>query len=820
MNAAAAAATEVVAYKFGGSSLASAERIRHVAAILRTREPQYQVVVVSAMQGVTNALIELTRLAAAGDTGWRAQLESLRSRHEESARALLGERATAVLDALQTEARALGDLLQALGVLRNVPQGAAEWASGLGEVWNARQLAALLECPLLDAREVLQVHAGEMGVQVDWDSSERLLAQWRRAHDVCQRVLVTGFVARDADGRATTLGRNGSDYSGAIFGVLFDAARIEIWTDVDGVLSADPKRVPEARVVDRMSIEEAFELAFFGAKVIHPQTLWPATRKAIPIYIRNTFNPAGAGTRIDATGAAQPPIKGITCVENLALVEVRGAGMVGVPGTAARVFASLRAEGISATMIAQASSEHSISCAVPGAQSARAVAVLRRAFAEELDAGQLQTVQAHEDMALLAIVGDGMAGAPGTAGRLFGALGRAGINVRAIAQGGSERNITVAIEQREATRALRAVHAGFYLSAQTLSVGLIGPGQVGKALLDQLDKARTRLAQNTRLELKVRAISGRGRLWTSDDHLGVAALQQEAASGDLDAFASHVQSDFLPHALIVDCSASDAVAARYPEWIARGIHVVTPNKHAGSGDPERYRQIFAACAEHGARFRYEATVGAGLPVIGTLRDLLDTGDEVTSIEGIFSGTLGFLFHRFDGSEDFSALVGQARAAGYTEPDPRDDLRGTDVARKLTILARELGWMLDLGAVDVESLVPAALEAADVEAFLSGLSAFDAPMRERVQRAHARDHVLRYVARLDVLGKRASVGLTELPRSHPFAHTRATDNIVQFTTRRYSVNPMIVQGPGAGPEVTAAGVFADILRIAAGLGARL
>lgn len=811
---------QIVAYKFGGSSLANAERIRHVAAILKSREPQRQVVVVSAMQGVTNALIELTRLAAAGDGHWRTQLAALGQRHRDAAEALLGDRAAPVLAAHAAESKALGELLQALTVLKNVPEGAAEWASGLGEVWSARQLAALLDCPMLDAREVLQVHTGELGVQVDWDASERRLASWRQEFDKGARIVVTGFVARDAKGRATTLGRNGSDYSGAIFGVLFDAIQVEIWTDVDGVLSADPRRVPEARVVDRMSFEEAFELAFFGAKVIHPQTLWPATRKAIPIYIKNTFNPAHPGTRIDETGAPEPPIKGITCVENLSLVEVRGAGMVGVPGTAARVFASLRGAGISATMIAQASSEHSISCAVPGAQGEQAVQVLTRAFADELEAGQLQTVQALPGMALLAVVGDGMAGAPGTAGRLFGALGRAGINVRAIAQGGSERNITVAIDQSEATRALRAVHAGFYLSPQTLSVGLIGPGQVGKALLAQLDKARPRLAENARLELKVRAISGRGRLWRSDDHLGPEALSQPAAAGDLDAFADQVQSDFLPHALIVDCSASDAVAAHYPRWLARGIHVVTPNKHAGSGDPDRYRTIFASAAESGARFRYEATVGAGLPVIGTLRDLLDTGDEVTAIEGIFSGTLGFLFHKFDGSEPFSVLVGQARAAGYTEPDPRDDLRGTDVARKLTILARELGWMLDLQDVEVESLVPAALESAEVDAFLSGLSAFDEPMRERVASAHARDHVLRYVARLDVPGKRASVKLTELPRSHPFAHTRATDNIVQFTTRRYSVNPMIVQGPGAGPEVTAAGVFADLLRIAAGLGARL
>jgi aspartokinase/homoserine dehydrogenase 1 len=807
----------IITYKFGGSSLASSERIRHVAAILQARHEHRQVVVVSAMQGVTNALLELDALASAGDLSWQDKLAALLSKHELTAKELLGDAAGRVVDSIKTDSEDLAKLLQALSILKSSTPGAHEWISGLGEVWSARMLGALLDCPMLDARTLLVVSPGELGVNVDWQATR---ARMHMVPEWSQRLVVTGFVARDSKGRATTLGRNGSDYSGAIFGVLFESQEIQIWTDVDGVLSADPKRVPEARVVERMSFEEAFELAYFGAKVIHPQTLWPAADAKTPIIIKNTFNPAHPGTRIDAEGAATPPIKGITCVEDCALVELKGAGMIGVPGTAERAFHALKAAQISVVMIAQASSEHSISCAIKGKDAERAVQLLNDAFTLELRNGQIGAVALVPGIALIAIVGDGMAGAPGTAARLFGALGRAGINVRAIAQGGSERNITVAIEQSEATRALRAVHAGFYLSAQTVSIGLIGPGQVGRALLEQLREAHGRLLEQYHVDLRIRAVYARRGLWKHDVQLTPEALDQEPVPGDFDDLVRHVQADFLPHAMLIDCSASNAVADHYPEWLRRGIHVVTPNKQLGAGDIDRYRAARAAMHSSGARFRYEATVGAGLPVISTLRDLLDTGDQVVTIEGIFSGTLGFLFQRFDGSEAFSDLVAQAKQLGYTEPDPRDDLRGTDVARKLTILARELGFALKLSEVSVESLVPPALEAADVDAFMAGLKAFDAPMAERVREAQARGHVLRYVARLDLPAERAEVKLVSMPKTHAFANTRATDNIVQFTTRRYSANPMIVQGPGAGPEVTAAGVFADILRIVAQLGAKL
>jgi aspartokinase/homoserine dehydrogenase 1 len=457
---------------------------------------------------------------------------------------------------------------------------------------------------------------------------------------------------------------------------------------------------------------------------------------------------------------------------------------------------------------------------VRAAQAATAQAALEGAFARELGAGQINGVALTHDIAVLAAVGDRMAGTPGVAARLFDALARSHVNIRAIAQGASERNISVAIMRDDATVALRAAHAAFWLSRQTISIGLIGPGKVGAALLDQISAAAPRLRREANLDLRLRAILSTKYLLTDERDLGSNWRDRDASfvGGDLNVFIEHLRDAHLPHAIILDCSASDAVAEHYPAWLAAGIHVITPNKHAGAGKFERYRAIRAAAAAGSARFRYEATVGAGLPVISTLRDLLDTGDELLAVEGIFSGTLAWLFNRYDGSVPFSALVREARELGYTEPDPRDDLSGTDVARKLVILAREAGRDLSLADVSVENLVPAALRAQGTEDFMAKLDQLDAAMAERLAAARANQRVLRYVARLE--GDRASVGLVELTRDHAFANIRLTDNIVQFSTKRYCANPLVVQGPGAGPEVTAAGVFADLLRVAASLGARV
>ena len=821
-----AAAAQTVAHKFGGSSVADATRYRHVAQLLRQRAESRQIVVVSAMRGVTDALIALADTAVHG-APWQPRWEALRDKHLEAARGISGAAFDETSAWLTAQFDELAALLGALALLGPGGEAALARVHGLGEVWSARLLGAALrgdgdDVAVLDAREVLVVGRNELGVAVDWDASAPRLAAWRAKHPQ-PRVVVTGFVARDSNGQPTTLGRNGSDFSGAIFAALFAADELHIWTDVDGVLSADPRAVPEAVLLPRLSYDEACELAYFGAKVIHPQTMAPAIARGTPILIRNTFNPGHPGTRIDADGGggAQLPAKGLSLADDLALLNVEGSGMIGVPGTAERVFATLRAAGVSVVMISQGSSEHSICCVVRAAQAESGRAALARAFTPEIAQGQIQRVALESGISVLAAVGDGMAGTPGVAARFFGALARARVNVRAIAQGASERNISAAISTQEATKALRAAHAGFWLSPQTISLGVIGPGKVGAALLDQIARAAPRLREAANLDLRLRALAGSRRMHLAEGHGNDAPWRERldaAGDCDLDAFAAHVHAAHLPHAVIVDCSASPKVAARYAEWLAAGIHVITPNKQAGAGSLQQWQAIRAAAARSGARFRYEATVGAGLPVISTLRDLLDTGDELIAVEGILSGTLAWLFSRYDGTQSFAQLVREAHALGYTEPDARDDLSGTDVARKLVILAREAGRELTLEQVQVESLIPGALAQVSPADFLARLDEFDAAMRERHANAASNGQVLRYVARLDERGAR--VGLAALPTAHAFAHLQLTDNIVQFTTRRYCDNPLIVQGPGAGPEVTAAGVFADLLRVGAALGARL
>jgi aspartokinase/homoserine dehydrogenase 1 len=823
---AAAPALVCHAHKFGGSSLASAERFRHVAALLG-EQPASRIVVVSAMHGVTDALTALAN-AALGKQAWEDGFRALRARHLDTAGELDAAGAHALTDWLEGEFRALHDALSA-------PSRKPEWFAaiqGAGEVWSSRLLHAALgvaarEWAVLDARDVLEVHAGELGVGVDWAGSRGRLAAWRTAHPQ-PSIIVTGFIARDPSGGVTTLGRNGSDYSAAIFAVLFDASELTIWTDVDGVLSADPRLVPDAVCLDSMSYAEACELAYFGAKVLHPQTMAPAMQAGLPIRIRNTLNPDAPGTLISAQSApAASPVKGLSLVSDMAMLELTGAGLIGVPGTAERMFAALHTACVSVTMISQGSSEHSICCVLRADQSERGRMAVQAAFRDAIADGQVEGVRITPGVSVLAAVGDGMVGTPGVSARLFNGLAQARVNIRAIAQGASERNISVAIAAEDATRGLRAAHSAFWLSPQTLSLGIIGPGNVGRALLAQLARAASRYGgiastpfASAGLDLRLRAIANSRRMHLAPRKLDPAEAVEALELGqplDFDQFAAHVRAEHLPHAMIVDCSGSDDVAARYAGWLAAGIHVVTPNKQAGAGPLERYRAIRAA-TRHGGHFRYEATVGAGLPVIQTLRNQLDTGDELTEVEGVFSGTLAWLFNRFDGSVPFSQLVQEARELGYTEPDPRDDLGGVDVARKLVILAREAGRELSLEDVEIESLVPPALRAVSREEFLARLPEMDAPLLARLQAARSEGRALRYLARLDRDG-RARVGLVSPDPSHASLHSQLTDNLIQFRTRRYACNPLVVQGPGAGPDVTAAGVFGDILAIAQAQGAR-
>ncbi|MCI4568277.1 bifunctional aspartate kinase/homoserine dehydrogenase I [Lysobacter sp. CFH 32150] len=820
------AAARLHVHKFGGSSLASAERYRAVGKLIDDGATT-RVVVVSAMQGVTDGLIAL--LTAAWDGGdWQPQWAALRTRHLDTAAALDGDHRHGLQNVIDAEFSALRDDLAALASGDGDADAIAQRVPGLGEVLSSYLLHATLGGDhagwrRLDAREVLVAHPGELGMAVDWDASRQHLAAWLGV-DTTGNVVVTGFVARDAQGRATTLGRNGSDFSAAIFSNLFEADALTIWTDVDGVLSADPRRVPDAVCLPSMSYAEACELAYFGAKVLHPQTLAPAMQRGLPIRIRNTLNPASPGTVIaQESQPAASPVKGLSLVEDLAILELTGAGLIGVPGTAERLFAALHAAGVSVTMITQGSSEHSICCVLRADQAQRGREAVQAAFAEAIADGQVEGVNVTSDIAVLAAVGDGMVGTPGVSARLFAGLAQARVNIRAIAQGASERNISVAIAAGDATRGLRAAHTAFWLSPATLSVGVIGPGNVGRALLAQLADAIPRFSRESRLDLRLRAIANSRQMAFAERRMeadaAVALLGSEYTQPlDLERFAAHVRAEHLPHAVIVDCSGSNDVAAHYPDWLAAGIHVVTPNKQAGSGPLARYEAIRAA-SRSGGHFRYEATVGAGLPVIQTLRSLLDTGDELTEIEGVLSGTLAWLFNKFDGSVPFSQLVLEAQRLGYTEPDARDDLSGTDVARKLVILAREAGRSLSLSDVVVESLVPEALQGVSKDEFFARLQEMDAPMQARLEAAHREGRGLRYLAQLTRNGQ-ARVGLVALPQEHASLHTQLTDNLIQFRTRRYADNPLVVQGPGAGAVVTAAGVFGDLLAVAQALGARL
>jgi len=821
-----------IVHKFGGSSVADAECFRRVATILAAQPPGRLGVVLSACKGVTDALLHLVTLAESQDEAFQGELDSLRARHARIAQTLLPpEGVRLYLAAFDRDRHDIAGILHTVKLTRSAARNVSDLIAGYGEIWSTRLFREFFEAQSVrtgkvqwvDAREVVVVEWGPLGPMVLWEESRRKLRELVAA-DFAGTLIITGFIAADARGVQTTLGRNGSDFSGSIFGSLLDASEIQIWTDVDGVLSADPRRVPDATVIDSLSYNEAMELAYFGAKVIHPQTMAPAVGRSIPIWIRNTFAPERPGTLICAQPTSALPVKGITSIEHIAIVNLEGAGMIGVPGTAHRLFGALREEGISVILISQGSSEHSICCAIPEAEAARAAEVVRAAFARELSDGQIQSVDVTSGMAILAVVGDGMAGMPGVAAKVFGALGAANVNIRAIAQGASERNISVVIDGRHATRALRAAHAGFYLSPHTLSIGVIGPGTVGRVLLDQLASQSRRLQKQFNLDLRVRGILDSKKMLLADQAVPLEdwrrAFEQSSTPSDLGRFVDHVRVDYLPHTVIIDCTASESVSKHYHDWLSRGLHIVTPNKKANSAALGYYRSLVEARRRSGAHYLYEATVGAGLPVIQTLRDLRETGDDITSIEGIFSGTLAYLFNVYDGSVPFSQIVRDAKERGYTEPDPRDDLSGTDVARKLIILGRELGLDLELKDVIVESLVPEGLGSGSIEEFMSQLPRFDAAMLERYQNARARGRVLRYVGRLGSADSRATVGVVELEAKHPFANIALTDNVVRFATSRYCNNPLIVQGPGAGPEVTAGGVFADLLRLSAYLGARL
>jgi aspartokinase/homoserine dehydrogenase 1 len=814
-----------VVHKFGGTSVANAEGYGQVAAILQDGKDEKKAIVVSAMGGVTDALIDLVGLAKTGKEAYLSCADALKARHLAAIESLLpSDRWQPLIDALESDFRDIRDVLRGVYLSRTYSDRTLEFISGHGELWSAQFLNAHLNATgiassWLDARTLLIVEHGDTAVRVDWERTKSKTAEWLKTLRT-DWVVVTGFIASTCDGIPTTLKRNGSDFSASILGKLLNARVITIWTDVSGVLSADPRLVPEATVLENISYQEATELAYFGAKVIHPSTMAPAIENQIPIWIRNTFNPSSPGTKIHNRASNGSSVKGFATVDSMALVNVEGTGMIGVPGVANRLFGALYDVGVSVVMISQASSEHSICFAIPEVQADLARETLERAFFTELHHNQIQMIGVTDNCSIIAAVGDNMVHHPGVAGKFFSALGKAHVNVRAIAQGSSERNISAVIDRADSRKALRAVHAAFYLSNQTISIGVIGSGLIGGTLLDQLKMQMETLKEEFKIDLRVRGILNSKAMLLSEKGRSLEnwrdSVKKCGVPADLEEFVGHVQADHFPHAAIVDCTASAELAAHYPGWLERGIHIITPNKKANTGTMEFYRMLRFISRDRNRHYLYETTVGAGLPIISTLRDLVQTGDEVFEIEGVLSGTLSYIFNTFDGTKPFSEIVQDARRKGFTEPDPREDLSGADVGRKLVILAREMGLNVELEDVRVESLVPESLRGGCVEEFLNRLPEHDPAITDLFNRARSRGEVIRYAG---VINPKVgcAVQLKNYPRSHIFAGTSGCDNIVAFKTQRYHPQSLIVQGPGAGPDVTAGGVFADLLRLASYLG---
>ena len=809
-------------HKFGGTSLANADRYRAASEIILSQTPGQRVaVVVSAMSGVTNALIEAVNLAASQDESYLEKLQALEDRHLETISAL--QLPNTLSDIVRADFNAIREVLRGVWITRLPSERIIEFVSGHGELWSAQLLHTYLasrnhRSSWLDARKTLIVEPNANTVTVDWQTSKQKLQAWQPDSDF---LVITGYIASTHDGVATTLKRNGSDLSASIFGALLGADSVTIWTDVDGVFSADPRQVPDAVVIPDLSYQEAAELAYFGAKVIHPNTMSPAITHNITVWIKNTFKPDAPGTRISATSPLDIPIKGFAAVEDMVLINVEGTGMIGIPGVAHKIFGALRAVDVSVVMISQASSEHSICFAVPRVHAELARNTVQETFVVEMQRGEIQTVDLTEGCCIIAMVGDGMIDRLGMAGKFFTALGKAGITVRAIAQGSSERNISAVIKHTEATKALRAVHSAFYLSNQTLSIGVIGTGLIGGTLLSQLQNRIEELKQHRGIDLRVRGIMNSRKMILADRHLSLERWRDElgesSQTADLESFINHVNADHLPHAVLIDATASEELTAHYESWLARGINIITPNKKSNAGPFGAYRSLRETARRNQRHFLYETNVGAGLPIIQTLRGLVETGDEVIKIEGVLSGTLSYIFNSLDGSRGFSEVVREAHSLGLTEPDPREDLSGADVARKLIILAREMGLEVEMDAVHVESLVAEDLRGGSVDQYLRDLGKYDQTIAALLSSAREAGEVVRYVGTIDSNGN-LSAQMRRFPIEHPFANLRGSDNIVSFQTERYNAQPMIVRGPGAGPEVTAAGVFADLLRLASFLGA--
>jgi bifunctional aspartokinase / homoserine dehydrogenase 1 len=801
------------------------DRIRSIISILKPRidAGEHIAVVFSAFSGVTDSLIAMSENAANGKTDYQAMFDTFVDRHDNAILDLLGENASEyVQQEIKENHDTLMNLLKGISLVREISPRTMDYVLSFGERNSNFIIAAVMKnmgfnTAFLDARKIIKTNKDFGSAKVNFSLTDDLIQKYFAAQpDVIQ--IVTGFIASDIGGLTTTLGRGGSDYTAAILAGALKAEVLEIWTDVDGVLTCDPRKVKKAFTLPSLSYAEAMEMSHFGAKVIYPPTIQPALKKDIPIYIKNTFNPSFIGTLIDKEVDNSFPnaIKGISSLSGVAILRMQGSGMVGVPGVSARLFGAIGQAKINIILISQASSEYSICIAVLEKEAANAKEVIEQEFSKEVESHLIDPVLVESNLTIVAVVGEGMRAVPGVAGKLFESLGKNGINITAIAQGSSELNISFVINKKDESKALNLIHDSFFLSDnRRVNLFIVGVGLIGNAFLNQIQKQRQQLIDKYKLEINVVGLSNSKKMIFNEDGIDLAnwkdLLEASDAVSDIEDFINTMKTQNLSNSIFIDNTADTTIPKFYKDILNNNISLVTPNKIATSASNDEYKTLKKIAADKKIHFKYETNVGAGLPLISTIQSLINSGDKILKIEAVMSGSISYIFNNFTADKKFSDLVLKARELGYTEPDPRDDLSGADVRRKTIILTRESGHDIESSDVVLEPILPKPLmDIEGIEPFLKALPNYDGYFSDLIKRANADGKVLRFIGTTE--NGKATISIQAVASNNPFYNLEGSDNMFVITTERYKERPIVIKGPGAGAEVTAAGVFGDVLMI--------
>jgi len=813
--------------KFGGSSVGNAENIEKTVEIIRKAiEKDSCAVVLSALQGTTDSLIEIGKFAESGNENFIEKIKDLQDKHYEAIRLLLNsDYRETVLFEIRDCFNALEKICEGVFLLRELSPRTLDRIMSFGEILSTKIVSAKFDSMNIenvwkDSRELIKTDSNFGNATVDFAKTNNLISDFINEQNP-QLTILQGFIATDSQNITTTLGRGGSDFTGAILAAALDAEVLEIWTDVSGMMTADPRIVRNIRQIPHITYREAMELSHFGAKVIYPPTIQPVLQKNIPVLIKNTFAPEDAGTLIKAEISDETDIiRGISSIDKISVLSLEGSGMVGIPGFSKRLFDALSRSSINVILITQSSSEHSICVAVEDKFGDLAKTVVDREFEYEINLGRIEPLRVENGFSILALVGDNMKAHTGISGKMFAALGHNGINIHAIAQGSSERNISAIIATNDVKKAVNTLHEEFFSDGKKqVNVFIAGVGTVGKKLLAQLAQQAEYLSENLRLNVRVVGLANSKNILFDEEGINLSELQisdykfqtEDQKPKTKDQIADFIIEKNLRNSIFVDVTASAEVVENYPKLLEKSVSVIACNKVAASSEYAKYRKLKDLSREFGTAFLFETNVGAGLPIINTLNDLMRSGDEIRRIEAVLSGTLNFVFNNYDGSRSFSEVVRQAQNEGYTEPDPRLDLSGTDVARKILILAREAGFKLEMSDIKNEGFLPESCLQGSVEDFYNEMEKHESYFRELLENANNKQLSLKYIASFD--NGKASVGLQSIDKTHNFANLSGKDNAVLFYTNRYPDLPLVVKGAGAGADVTAAGVFADIIRAA-------